>query len=190
MCFVYFFDLFDFDNEGKVCASKKADIMHARSNFLYLISKYNQNFLQEEKLPIPAFFKEELASVLNDVESGKDYEECKNKVFSACLPKVQILKSLSEREMIERLSEQVSVKDMAFADKFKEAANHLQLAYIITHISGNKFQGIWKQLSSEEPLQKADKSKLYKDIIIYNSLTNTAEKVKNSEGAVLREFIG
>ena len=44
----------DFDDKGEVCATKSCDLGSARANYLYLLSKYNQTLLQNEKLPIPA----------------------------------------------------------------------------------------------------------------------------------------
>ncbi len=189
MSFLYFFDLLDFDAKGNVCATKSADLAHARSNFLYLISKYNQMFLKDENLPIPSFFKEELQAILQDVEQGGDYQQAKNQVLRSCLPKVQVYSRGSERELVSALADKISLKDMAFADEMKSAVNNLQLAYIITHISGKKFESIGRALASENP-DTQTKSKMFKDIITYNSLVGTAEKVKNSDEFNLEALIG
>lgn len=181
MNFLYFFDLLDFDKNGAVCATERVDLAHARSNFLYLISKYNQMFLKDENLPIPSFFKDDLQEVLQNVEQGGDYEKAKKQVLKSCLPKVQAYSNTNERAFVSALAEKLSLKDMDFAEKMKNATNNLQLAYIITHISGSKFESIWKAMASEGWQEdKQIKSKLYKDVILYNSLVSTAEKVKDS----------
>ena len=66
MDFLYMFDLLDFDNKGNLKAAKGADLAKAQSNFLYLISKYNQLFLKAKKLPVPDFFKGELGNVVGE----------------------------------------------------------------------------------------------------------------------------
>ena len=179
MSFVYLFDLLDFDVNGCVCESKHADLSHARSNFLYLISKYNQMMLQEEKLPVPAFFKEELGFVLADVENGGNFETAKNKVVENCLPSVQLFANLNEKEMVGSLSEKVSIKDVEFSQKVKKSVNNVQLGYIITQNLGKVFNKICALQVAEQ--SKENKSSLYKQIIKYNSLTSVAEKVSKND---------
>ena len=176
MCFLYMFDLLDFDSQGKVRESKGVTIEKAHANFLYLVSKFNQNLLKENGLPVPAFFKEELAGVLEDVEKGWDYDVAKKKVFSQCLPQIAALAGRSDKEVVSALVESSSVADLDFADKFKDIKNHLQLEYVMTITSGKVFNKI-EALKTEE-MTKENKSKLFKEVIRYNSLVCAAERVR------------
>lgn len=184
MSFLYLFDMVDFDDKGEVCATKSCDLGSARANYLYLLSKYNQTLLQNEKLPIPAFFKEDLEGVLVSIRKGEDFEIAKSQILENCLNNVKILakQSKSDKELISKLNDFVSENDKEFADKFSKAVNNLQLEYIITSISGNVFEELVKTLCKVDALQdKKIKSNTYKNIIKYNSLVATADKVKNTE---------
>ena len=181
MKFTYYFDLFDFDENKNVCASKKYTLPFARSNFLYMVAKYNQTLLQNQNLPLPAFFKENLKQLLQAVEAGEDFLKVKQAVVNACLPEVQLLANKADQEFLLALGEKAKLKDEAFAEKFKTAKNHLQLSYIITNISGKKFEQIFKLLQAEQ--DDKTKSAIFKGVIQYNALINVAEKVKDS-GAV------
>lgn len=176
MCFLYMLNLLDFDSQGKVKETKETSLPQAQSNFLYLVCKFNQNFLKEKGLPVPEFFKEELSSVLENVEKGQDYETAKKTVFSNCLPQVSALANQSEKDIISALVKSTSAYDLEFADKFKEAKNHLQLEYIMTVIS-SKVLSKAEQLKSQ-PQTKENKSKLFKELIKYNALVNAAENVR------------
>jgi len=173
------FDLFNFDENGEVCASKKIDLAHARSNFLYLIAKYNQNFLQERKQALPTFFKEDLGEILAEVENGGDFKQAKSKLFEACLEKTQGCVGGNDKEWLSNLNEKIIVADKAYAKKFQNVVNSLQLTYIITGISGKVLDEILFIQTQEE--NKENKSKLYKEIIKYNSLVSTASKVKENK---------
>ena len=70
MDFLYLFNLLDFDNKGQVMATSDVDLNHARSNYLYLLSKYNQRLLEDGE-KIPEFFKTELAKVLEERQDLK-----------------------------------------------------------------------------------------------------------------------
>ena len=176
MSFLYLFDLMDFDEHGKVKEAKGITLSQARSNFLYLVSKYNQKFLKEKNLPVPSFFKEELSGLLTYVEMGRDYELIKKKVLSACLPRISALSNINERELIFSLNSQVTLDDLDFADKFKDIKNTLQLEYIMTTISGKIYDKIFSLFS--QPMTKENKSKLYKEIINYNALVSATSKVR------------
>lgn len=178
MCFLYLFDLLDFDSQGKVCASKGVELQKAQSNFLYLVSKFNQNFLKEKGLPVPAFFKEKLSSVLEEVEKGWDFDVAKKKVFSECLPQISMLANRSDKDVISALVENSSVADVEFANKIKDVKNHLQLEYVMTITSGKVFNKV-ETLRSEQ-MTKENKSKLFKEVIKYNSLVCAAEKVREN----------
>ncbi len=178
MCFLYMFDLLDFDSQGKVRASKGVELEKARSNFLYLVSKFNQGLLKEKGLPVPAFFKEELASVLDSVEQGWDYDVAKKKVFSHCLPQVSLLAGRSEKDVVASLVETCSVAEAEFADKFKDIKNRLQLEYVMTITSGKVFNKA--EALRREEMTKENKSKLFRTIIQYNALVNATEKVRTN----------
>lgn len=188
MDFLYLFDLVDFDAKGNVVGTKTVEISKARSNFLYLVSKYNQFFLKEEKLPVPEFFKEKLSAVLADVEACGDYAAARKTVIAACLPKVQLYAKKSDKDLILALGNLVILKDKEFADTFQTAKNNLQLEYIITHISGLKYESILRLLKND--LSKEDKSKLFRSIIQYNSLINTAQRVREDQTFDVGSLIG
>lgn len=191
MSFLYLFDLIDFDKDGQVCAVSNArenvSLGQARSNYLYLISKYNQLLMQEDGAKIPEFFKEELSDMLKDVEAGRDFQEAKEKVLANCTTKVKAMaEGSSDRELVEKLNAKVSIKDEELAKRTSKKVNSLNLAYIITLISGkvlDKTAGekeIFLQSTNEEEKGKL-KSKLYKNVIKYNNLVHTVEKVRSGE---------
>lgn len=181
MSFLHFFDLVSFDNDGHVCASKVYDRNHSCSNYLYLISKYNAYFVKEEGVSLPDFFKEDLSSILKDVEEGKDFEEAKKIVLKNCLPKVQMLakNSSNEREFVEKLNSIVPIREKDFAGSVKQVENDKHLAFILTGLSGALFQKISSRVVDPQIKQdKKEKSKLFKDAIKYNSLVATASKIQ------------
>ena len=183
--------MLDFDGNGNVCASNKYDLSHARSNFLYLVSKYNQNYLQENGLSCPAFFKVELTGILSNVAGGGDFEKAKKVVISNCLPKVQLYAQTSknERELIAKLNENTSIKDEEFAHKFDKVVNSLQLSYVITMISGKLFEKVALQTANSDILADCkSRSKTFKDIIKYNGLVLFADRVKENLMSV-QDFI-
>lgn len=178
MEFLYLFDLIDFDDKGNVRGEQAGC---SQSNFLYLLSKYNQVILKEEDLPIPDFFKNELFSILEKV-SGKNFEASKKKVIANCHLKVQKIanSAKSDKELISLLNDTISARDEDFAKLVGKNINHLQLAYIITSLSGKIEKKI--ELAIENGLQdKMVKSKTFKDIIKYNRLMLTAQKVGSGE---------
>ena len=184
MGFVYLFDLVDFDSKGNVCETKRFDKNHARANYLYLISKYNQQFLSDKKLEIPAFFKIDLNVVLLATENGVDFKKAKQMVLANCTPEVQYLaqESKNDRDFIQTLNMHVSIKDKAFAKNFSDNMNSLHLAYVITAISGNIQMSISKMLTAENALNDPKtKSAVFKEIIKYNALVDTAEKVQSNQ---------
>lgn len=185
MSFLYLFDMVDFDKETKnVCATSRYSLEQARSNYLYLVSKYNQNLLKEKDLDVPEFFKEELSNVLQNVENGGDFDKAKAQVLKNCLPEVKkVAQSLNcDEALIFKLNELTSENDKQFASKFSKAVNNLQLSYIITQISGKIFDET-VTLSLDLSDKKA-KSNAFKNIIKYNGLIATADKVKSNEISV------
>ena len=184
MGFLYFFDLVDFDSKGNVCETKRFDKDHARANYLYLISKYNQQFLSDKKSEIPPFFKTDLNTVLQATENGVDFKKAKQVVLANCTPEVQYwaLKSKSDKELIQNLNASVSIKDKAFAKSFSDNMNGLHLAYVITGRIGNIQMVLTKILTEEKVLSDAKtKSMVFKDIIKYNALVDTAEKIQSNQ---------
>lgn len=184
MSFLYFFDLTNFDKEGKVSASSKYDINHSRSNFLYLISKYNTYFLKEDELSIPDFFKGRLGEILSDVEQGGDFVKAKAEVLKNCCPKVQMLanNSSSDKEFVARLNNVVPLKDKEFSTAVKNVENEKHLAYMLTAISGmllEKAEVKAKKVADLNEIDKKEKSSLFKDAIKYNSLVAAASKVQD-----------
>lgn len=184
MSFIYLFEKVDFDKDGNVCETKTCNINKARSNFLYLVSKYNQQLLQQNELSIPAFFKEDLASLLQKVEGGYDFSKAKKVVFENCIPQVQKLAkdSKSDKETISKLNETVYIKDADVVSDLKKADNQKHREYILTSISGKLFENVFAQMmKSDIEADKKAKSNLYKDIIKYNSLVLEADKVKEND---------
>lgn len=185
MSFLHLFGMVEFDKETKnVCATSRFNLEQARSNYLYLVSKYNQNLLKEKNMEVPEFFKDELSNVLKNVEKGGDFEKAKSLVLRNCLLEVQKqAKGAScDESLIVRLNELVAENDKQFASKFSKAVNNLQLSYIITQISGKIFDET-VTLSLDLSDKKA-KSNAFKNIIKYNGLIATADKVKSNEISV------
>ncbi|MGN1201314.1 MAG: hypothetical protein ACI4R8_03570 [Candidatus Caccovivens sp.] len=175
MNYLYLFDLVDFDVNGDVCATKRCDLKQAQQNYLYLVSKYNQNLLKEQNLPLSTFFKEDLQNVLK-----MPYSFARKEVFANCLPEVEGLSNLSDRDVILSLSENAKFADEKFACKvntaLEKAINNLNIEYILTSFSGKKYDEITSMMSNDYS-EPAVKSKLFKDVIAYNSLVNLATNV-------------
>lgn len=181
MSFMYLFDMVEFDKKGKVCETKSLDLQHSQSNYLYLVSKYNQAFLQDAGMSIPSFFKENLNELLVSVENGEDFSKAEKKVLSNCMPEVKAMakSSESEQEFISKLNERVSVKDKVFLESLKNVGNDKHLKYVLTFCSGRLFEtASIKALKADIHTDPKEKSKLFKDIINYNSLVRTADKVE------------
>ncbi len=181
MDFLYLFGLVKFDIYGNITSDGGKEGI-SRSNYLYLVSKYNQTILQEENLPISDFFKTELQAVLKAVENGGNFAKAKEKVLSNCHLKVQkaALSCGCDKDFILKLNETISARDEAFAKFVGQNINHLQLAYIITSISG-KVESKIEGLLFEGLNSKSEKSKAFKEMIKYNRLMLTAEKVAAGE---------
>ena len=182
MSFLYLFDMVDFDKETKnVCETNRFTLEQARSNYLYLVSKYNQNLLKEKDIEVPEFFKEGLSDVLQNVEKGGDFEKAKGSVLKNCLPEVKKAAQgvNCDEALIIRLNELVAENDKQFASKFSKAVNNLQLSYIITQISGRIFDET--VMLSLDLSDKKSKSNAFKNVIKYNGLMATADKVKQNE---------
>lgn len=187
MAFMYLFDLVDFDADGEVCASQKFDENHAKANYLYLLSKYNQKILDMQGLKVPEFFKTELAGLLAEVENGADFSKAKRAVLENCSPKVKMLEreSDSDRELVALLNENVSYGDRSFANKLSAATNGKHVEYIITKTSGDIFGRVLNSLEIDANLsEKSTKSKIYKDVIEYNGLMASLEKVGTKEAGI------
>ena len=184
---MYLFDLVDFNEDGEVCASKLFDENHTKANYLYLVSKYNQKFLDMQGLKVPEFFKNELAGILAGVEMGDDFEKAKKIVISNCLPKVKMMEreSDSDKEFIASMNEFVSYDDKKFKKDIETATNGKHNEYIITATSGQILDSVFKNLQNPENLNdKILKSKIYKDVISYNGLMASIEKVGTKDNAV------
>lgn len=205
MSFLYLFDKIDFDEKGNVCATVSCDVNHARSNYLYLLSKYNQAILDEIGLKFSPFFKTDLPDILKDVEKGGDFENAKEKIVSNCHPTVVNFckNACNDKEIIANLNERLSIKDRVFASKFKKDMNNKNLEYIITMIAGKVFDDITYQIMEEgnskdlqvastENKNKDSRSKLFKDIIKYNNLVSTADKVRENQITVqdIQKMVG
>ena len=185
MDFIYLFDLLRFDIKGNVCDTQKCDENKAKANYLYLLSKYNQKFMNKNE-KLPDFFKTELESVMQGVMAGESFEKAKKLVLENCKKEVREFakNACSERALICRLNELMRIKESEFANEFKRAVNNIQLAYIITSISGKIFEEIL-DLQHNETLSVKDRSKMFKRVIDYNCLVKMAALVK--EGKLSRE---
>lgn len=181
MDFLYLFDLLKFDATGSVCETSSCDENKAKSNYLYLISKYNQKFLEDGE-KVPEFFKAELADVLKSVEAGGDFAKAKEKVLKNCKKIVADAGKNARNDMalVLRLNSELISRENEFANEFSRAINNIQLAYIITSISGKIFEDILS-IQKEEELSQKDKSKMFKKVIEYNCLIKTASLVKENK---------
>lgn len=181
MEFIYLFDLLKFDIKGDICETQKCDENKARANYLYLLSKYNQKLINKtEKLP--DFFKNEMDNIMQNVEAGGDFEKAKKLVLENCKKEVQDLakNSRGDRGLICRLNELMIANESEFANEFRRAVNNIQLAYIITSISGKIFEEIL-DLQHRENLSIKDRSKMFKRVIDYNCLIKMAALVKENK---------
>lgn len=122
MSFVEWNGLFDFDEKGNVCGS---DVFHddiAKSNYLYMLCKYNQLYLCGKKLP--KFFKMELPLVLESVENGGDFGKALTTVLKNCEQKVQEYAKMTKtpKDLIENVNEGL-VELPNFVDFIKSLIN-------------------------------------------------------------------
>ena len=185
MAFMYLFDLVDFDEKGNVCQSKKYDENKAKANYLYLVSKYNQKVLDMQGLKVSDFFKTELADILSAVENGADFAQARQTVLANCAPKVRMLEreSDNDKHFISILNENVSYADKNFANKISSATNGKHVEYIITKTSGDIFGRVLDALQKEDCMaEKSTRSKIYKDVIEYNGLMASLDKVAVKDG--------
>ncbi len=172
---LYLFNLVDFDEKGNVCSTDLCDLKTAQQNFLYLVSKYNQNALKEGNMSVPSFFKQDLQNVLK-----MPYTYARKEVFANCLPEVEKLSDLSDRDVILNLCEKTKIVDKKFSEKVNgklgRAVNNIQAGYILTQFASQKFDAINSSIEGgfETP---EEKSRLFKDVITYNSLVHLAENI-------------
>ena len=141
MDFIYLFNLLDFDQKGQVRETSDATLNMARSNYLYLLSKYNQKMLDEGE-KIPDFFKTELQSVLSDVENGGDFEKAKRVVLQNCKETVQEIASrcLSDKKLIVELNKALAKKTRK--EGIEKAVNHKQATYMLTSLANKCFDKV------------------------------------------------
>ncbi|MBQ7327390.1 MAG: hypothetical protein IJX00_00285 [Clostridia bacterium] len=187
MSFLYLFDAIEFDAAGEVSASKSVSLEQARSNYLYLVSKYNQMFLKEENQEVPAFFKEELGAVLVEVEKGGDFDKAEKKVLANCVVRVQKMASnaQSRRQFVAALNAQIVLDDKKIVDKIGVAENRLHKEYLFTKLAAQVFESVVIASAKEGAMaDKKSKSAIFKDIIKYNSLIASASMVKSAEAGV------
>ena len=187
MSFLYLFDAIEFDAAGEVSASKSVSLEQARSNYLYLVSKYNQMFLKEENQEVPAFFKEELGAVLAEVEKGGDFDKAEKKVLANCVARVQKMASdaQSRRQFVSALNAQIALDDKKIVDKVGVAENRLHKEYLFTKLAAQVFESVVIASAKEGAMaDKKSKSAIFKDIIKYNSLIASASMVKSAEAGV------
>ncbi len=183
MGFLHFFDEIDFDKNGMVCATKKVDINTARSNFIYLISKYNRLLLKSAGQKVPAFFTEELPTVLKEIEGGKDFLPLKKKVLGNCLEKVQACAGGSDYACINMLNELVPFPtdclDKGAKEKFEKNA------FLNDVEKGNAFTKAYNKTFSSiiNLLQENDKKSLYSQLISHNRIALAAERISHNNMA-------
>lgn len=194
MAFLYFYDLIDFDADGRVKATKKyTNLNKAESNFLYLVAKYNQNIVKENSVNnedsavLPPFFKQELAPLLSSVESGEKSKEYALRVILAnCCDEVKkaSIDTKSDKELVLKLSSLVDVNAENYAKKFKKAVNKKQLEYVITQTAGNLMNEISNNVLKVDSDAKV-KSSVYKKVISYNGLMSVAANIDQLYGQIV-----
>ena len=187
MGFLHFFDEIDFDENGMISATKKVDINKARSNFVYLISKYNRLLLKSAGQKVPKFFAEELPSVLKDIESGKDFLPLKNKVLENCLPQVGVCANGSDFACISMLNELVPFPtdclDKDAKDKFEnnKFVNDVEKGHAFTKAYNKTFSSIINCIEED------DKKSLYSQLISHNRIALAAERI--SHNSMAKSFV-
>lgn len=176
--FLYFFNLIDFDNSGNVCKTNTCDENKAKSNFLYLISKYNQKLLNENE-KVSDFFRTDLQKVLEKVENGESFEKAKEVVVENCKYDVKTLFKCakSDKDFVKELNQKMVEHETDYTKKFQKAVNNLQLSYIITSISGN----IYDEIATLDEIDAKSKSNKYKKVIDYNALSKIAALVADNK---------
>lgn len=185
MSFLCLFDLMNFDNEGSVCATKTCSLEQSLSNYLYLLSKYNQAVLDNKNQKFSPFFKETLPEILKNVESGADFNKAKQQVLKECDETVKEIAEKSENDklVIVKLNEQTSKFNKQIEKLKNKFSNKKELEYNLTKESGTAFNNVIMNL--ERNMQpnssiKNPKSDTYKNLISYNNFVLATENVKNN----------
>lgn len=183
MNFLYLFKLIDFDEKGELKQTDINEIGKVRANYLYLICKYNQRLLQENKEKVPDFFKTQLKEILSNAEKEETkFEEGFKKVLlsSKGVVKQAYENSSSKRDFLLRLGEKISVIDEKFATNFKKAKNCKHLEFIMSKISTDLMEKVEKNIEEGKLVDDQGKSQIYKDIISYNGLVNATERLNKT----------
>lgn len=189
--FIWLSDLIGFDAAGELSATKICSIEQVCSNFLYIVSKYNQRLIKDEaktsnvKPKLPEFFMTELKGLLQKVENKEiSFEKAEKQVISNCLPSIQktYKNAKSKRDILCKLCEQVTLSDEDFTNKnaktlASNGGKNKFLQYIMTVVSGSLMTQVEKSICDGGLTDDKEKSKIFKGIISYNTLVQTAERL-------------
>ncbi len=188
--FLDLFGLVDFDDNGEVSAVVTKDgqelvsLAQSRSNFLYLIAKYNLNILKQEKGQVSEFFTTELSNMLENIESDHgDFNKCFETIIKYCSDKVKNINFSNRKDFIEKLNQLAKVQDKDFEKLIakKQLQNGLHLSYLANAYADKMENGLLNETSSYILGDKSLKKNLFKDIINYNALMGLATKAGSSE---------
>lgn len=186
MGFVRFFDLFDFDTNGDVCATKLCDENKARSNYLYLICKYNQRILKAKKKETPEFFIEPLTKVLEAVEQGANYKKARVGIAKYCEPEVAeiLTKNSSDRLAIMAINELTSryVRSIDFEKKMRNSqfgANPTYATHVLCVLAGKVDSDIERNIENVD--DPSVKKNVFKNIVTTNCIMCDMQKLAHEE---------
>lgn len=188
MAYLNMFNLIGFDANGEVCATEICNLNKSRSNFLYLVCKYNLQFLKEKGQECPEFFKESLSRVLEAVEQGANYKKARVGIAKYCLPEVGDLLSsnATDKAVVVALNEKMTqvckpdeVLSLVGKQKCDTKVNKDMITYIITHFAGKVDAEIEKDIKNIDDPKSF--RRLFKNIIKSNSLVLSAQKIQTGE---------
>ncbi len=195
MNFVNMYGLIDFDDAGHIKpvyqnGKMVVSLAQAQSNFLYLLAKYNRNFLVKKKEKPTDFFKKDLVEILKDVENGGDYSAALQSVMDNCVWEIKDLSNrtmATEKGLLILLNQTTPLVGTAYDQKkIDGAVNTLEKNYKLNNLAATYENAIDKLIAG----YIAGESTLEEKQTIFNALVNlniTYAKLVSNEGATLSQ---
>ncbi len=177
MSFVSMFDLVNFDDAGHIKPVYKdgkmiVSLAQAQANFLYLLTKYNRNFLVSKNLKPSDFFKKELGDILKNVEQGEDYYGAYQKVLENCVKEIRDLSRLAmptEKGLLILMNQMTPLVGTEFERiRLDKAQNVLDENYRLNKLASTYENAIDKRIADYIAGQGTHEDKQ----TIFNSLVN------------------
>ncbi len=177
MSFVNMYGLMDFDDAGHIKPVYKdgqmiVGLKQAQSNYLYMLTKYNRNFLIQKKEKPSDFFRKDLSQILQDVEKGGDYSAALQTIMDNCVSEIKDLSRLTmatEKGLLMLLNEMTPLVGSVYEKmKFGEVKNTLEENYKLNKLAATYEDAIDKRIAD----YLGGEGSLEDKQTIFNSLVN------------------